>query len=201
MPAPPIDYTKLGRAFAAKADAPAGPASKLLAALAGARPKKPFSFVVNGMTITGEMILLGVGRELDIEGEVLAAMEERGLRETPESETAFELERATRVLTDAALDESGAKLGPLTLWRDVPKEVVANLYQDYLSHAAANDPAAYPLTAGEREAIAIAFQKKSEMLLRAFGARRLARFMTTSESPPASSPSAMSSHGDSSSAS
>lgn len=197
----PTDMSKLGRVFAAKADAPPGPASKLLAALAGARPKKPIAFVLNGIAVTGELVMLGVGRELDIEGEVAEAMRERGLAETPENETAFELERAMRALTDSALDESGAKLGGLSLWRDVPKEIVVDLYRDYLAHAAANDPASYPLTLAEREAIAMAIEKKSATLLRAFGARRLASYMTTSAGPPASSPTATYSPGDSSPAS
>lgn len=197
--------TKLAGAIAtAAADKPPA-AHRFAAAIASARPLKPIK--IPGLEVTALLTLIGTERALDIEADVTRAMLRRGLPETQLNGGIWELERARHVLAEAVLDDDPEKrtdpppIGTLADWGKLPKETIAALWSEYDDLSQEHDPADVALTDDERLVLAAAIEKKSVPLLRSFGAKRLTAWLLTTAAPPASSPTAESSPGDSSPAS
>jgi len=199
--------TKLGAAIA-QANGQSAPkssaANRFQAALAGHRVLRPITVpIVPGVEIAAVMTVVGSERSLDIEGEVAAAMEKRGLEQNVLNQGKFELELAIRTLTEAVLDSEAnpVPLGGLHDWGKPAPEVIGHLWMQYGELRAEHDPAIAELTKREVDEIRDAASKKNGPLLRYFGARRLAAYLLTLDDPPASSSTSMSSPGDSSPAS
>ncbi len=189
--------TKLAASLAGAAAAPATKASRILQALAGARPLRPITIPLIGLPAL--MTLVGSERELDIEGEVAKVMGARGLEAGLLNQTAWEIERARRVLADAVLDaDEKTPLGDLAAWGQMPKEVVIELWRWYIALSEEFDPSLAELTSAERAELEAAIEKKSAPLLRSFGVSRLATYLLTTAAERASSPTPRSTPGDSS---
>lgn len=196
--------TKLGGAIAGSVTA-ATVASRLASALAAARPLKPIA--IPGLKLTALLTLLGTERALDLEGVVRKAMQARGIPESPFHEGMWELERARHFLAEAVLDDDPAKsgnpppIGSLAEWGALPKETIAALWAMYDDLSQENDPVDVVLTPDDADIIRDAIVKKNAMLLRSFGARKLTAWLLTTAAQRASSPTAESSPGPTSSAS
>jgi hypothetical protein len=199
--------TKLGSAIA-QSNSQSAPktaaASRFQAALAGHRVLRPIAVpVAPGVELAAVMTVVGSERSLDIEGEVAAAMEKRGLEQNVLNQNKFELELAIRTLADAVLDSEAnpAPLGGLHDWGKLQPEVIGDLWMQYAELRTQHDPSVAELTEREVDEIRDAVSKKNGPLLRYFGARRLAAYLLTLGDPPESSSTSTSSPGDSSPAS
>ena len=196
--------TKLASAIAAQTrpqTAPkAGTAYRLQIALAGKRPFRPVTVRVHLVELDAVMTVVGSERSLDIEGEVAAAMEKRGLEQNVLNQGKFELELAWRTLAEAVLDseDNPAPIGTAAHWGQLAPEVVGDLWIQYCELRAEYDPSTTELTKEDADGIRDAIVKKNEPQLRYFGARRLSRYLLTLADPPASSSTERSSPGDSS---
>jgi hypothetical protein len=194
--------TKLGSALTGAAAAtPSTAPSRFQAALATARPFR--EVVIPGLELAALETLIGTERELDIEGEVTATMERRGLEAGIINQAAWELERARRVLAEVLLDPDPDKrsnpppIGTLADWGRVPKEIIVELWRRHTDFCEQHDPSFDKLTDEEVEELKLAVAKKNSAWLRSFGARRLASYLLTLDVPPASSPTPESGPGES----
>lgn len=174
-------------------------AGRLLAALEGRATKE---VTIAGTDLRGRMELLGAAATLDVEGEVIAAMDRRGVSQTELNVGTFETEKALRTLARCVKTLDGAEpLGTVEEWGAVSVVAISDLWRTYGDMREELDPISYPLTADEVAAINEAVEKKRADLLRWFGVRRLAAWLTTSGGPHAIFSAPRSSPGDSSPAS
>ena len=192
--------TKLGNAIDKGPAASKSPVTRLEAALAGKRPFKPVQVRVHGIPHDAVMTVIGSERSLDLEGEVVRAMDKRGLEQSVLTQGKFELELAWRTLAEAVLDSepNPVPFGTAEQWGRLVPEVVGDLWVQYAELRAEHDPQVAELTEDEVREIRDAVSKKNAPALRYFGASRLARYLLTSAGPPASSSIERSSPGDSS---
>jgi hypothetical protein len=191
--------TKLGELARGPASAPA--ASRFSAALAG---RQVFVDVeLPRLGLRGKMRLIGAGRTLDIEGQVVAAMASRGLTQDVLTQGDYETERALRTLAEAVRDPDDVTkpLGTVDEWAVLDIDAIAEVWRAYGDLREQHDPVAAEITAADWAAIREALEKKSAAALRFFGVRKLAVFMTTSGGPLPTSPTPRSSPGASSPAS
>lgn len=197
--------SRLGDALDKGTQAAPSVSRRLQAALASARVMKPIT--IPGLNITALLTLVGTERLVDLEGEVVSAMEKRNLSLDVVNVAVWELERARHVLAEAVLDDdlkvrsNPPPIGSLADWGKVSKEIIAWLWNEYSELSEEHDPFAVALTDSERAELAEALSKKNAPLLRSFGARRLAAWLTTSDVQLASSPTGTSSPGEPSPAS
>lgn len=191
--------TQLGKAIARTAPAASSAPSRFMAALAGKLVRKPITIPALGLEAV--LTLLGGERLLDIDGDVLRAMEKRGIELSVLTQGKFELETATRVLAEAILeagDTSTKPLGTVAEWGQLTPEVIGDLWRQYTDLREEHDPSIDELTSDEIVELRVAVSKKNGALLRVFGTRRLAAYLLTLDDPPASSETPKSSPGDSS---
>lgn len=197
--------SKISEALAKKkAPAPSSPASKLFRALAGRRVLEPM--IVPELELPAAMTLVGTDRLLDIEGEVVIAMAVRRLDAGILFQTQWELERAKRILAEAirevpedlAAVDLPPPLGTADEWGRLEPAVIVELQRKYYDLSECHDPSTDELSEDEVAAIRDAIEKKSPVLLRSFGVRKLSHFLLTSAAPPAGSSTETSSPGDSS---
>jgi len=190
--------TRLGAAQSSAAKAKAG--SRLQAALSGKRPVKPVTVHVHGIPHPAVMAVVGSERSLDLEGLANAAMDRRGLVQIELNQGKYELQLAYLTLAEAVLDseENPVPFGSASEWGLLAPEVIGDLWQQYGELRAAQDPSTIELTRDDVAGIREALEKKSDRLLRWFGARRLSRFLLTLVDPHANSSTGKSSPGDSS---
>ena len=196
--------TKLGTALAnaaAAAAASSSAPSRFMAALAGKRVLKPITIPALGLEAV--MTLLGSDRLLDIDGDVVRAMERRGLDRDGLNLGRYELETAKRALAEAIREPSDPSkpLGTVDEWGQLPPEVIGDLWRQFGDLREEHDPVESPLTSDEIVELRDAVSKKNGVLLRVFGARKLSAYLLSLDDPPASSSTPKSSPGDSSSAS
>lgn len=194
--------TKLGAALAS-APAPSSEptkAGRILAALARSRVREPI--VIPGLGLPAEMTLVGAERLLEIEGEVAAVMNKRGMGDQLSFAGAWELARATRTLADAIIDpdvkDAAAPFGSLTEWGALSREQIQELWRTYAELSEKHDPSIATLTDEDMELIRIAVVKKNATALQFFGAKRLTAFLVSMADQLASSKTPESSPGDSS---
>ena len=190
--------TKLGDAIPKGPAAGKSPVTKLQAALAGKRPFKPVR--IPGLELEAAMTVLGSERHLDIVGEVVSAMEERGIPQNVLNQGKFELDEAVRTLAQVvvASAQDPTPIGTASDWGQLAPEAIAELWVQYAELRAEHDPLVDALTEHEIREIRDAVSKKNGPALRYFGASRLARYLLTSADPHASSSIERSSPGDSS---
>jgi hypothetical protein len=198
--------TKLAQAIAAQTQAAprtgtaTGAASRLQTALAGRRVFRPVTVRVHLVELAAVMTVVGSERSLDLEAEVAAAMEKRGLEQNVLNQGKFELELAWRTLAEAVRDseQNPAPIGSAADWGELAPEVIGDLWIQYCELRAQQDPSTTELTRQEADEIRDAIVKKNEPLLRYFGVRRLSRYLLTLADPPASCSTSRSSPGASS---
>lgn len=190
--------TKLGSAIAQGSATSSPVATRFLAALQGRRPGKPIRIPV--LELDAYMALVGSERMLDLEGESLRAMDRRGIPRDPMNEAKYELDLALRMLAEAVTEseDSATPIGTVAEWGKLAPEAIAAMWLEYSALREEHDPVDVSLTPDDINEIRDAIVKKNAMLLRYFGPRRLASYLITSESQPASSPEPSSSPGDSS---
>lgn len=191
--------TKLGETLAAQPATPAAKASRFMAALTSSRVLEPITIPQLG--ITALMTVVGAEPLLAIEADLARSMKQRGLEAGILNEGVWELERALRTLSQAVLDDSDPAhppLGTLAEWGQVPKEIIADLWRMYADLCERHDPGEVALDEETIAALRDAVQKKNAPLLRSFGVRRLAAFLTTTDVQLSSSTTRGSSPGDSS---
>lgn len=196
--------TQLASAIASGAPAKLPAASRLLAALSGRRVLLPIT--VPGLDLPATMTLVGAERSIEIEGEVLAEMHKIGLDQSALTVPQYELARAVRFLADAVRERAPdgstdlpPPLGSLKEWGQLDPPIIADLWRTYGDLVEQRDPASIALTSEEMEEIRDAIAKKKPILLRCFGVRKLAGYLITTADQPASSPTATSEPGASSS--
>lgn len=191
--------TQLGKAIAKTAPAASSAPSRFMAALAGKRVLKPIT--IPSLGLEAVMTLLGSDRLLDIDGDVVRAMERRGLsRDDIMNLGRFELETAKRALAEAVLelgDPPTKPLGTVEEWGGVTPEVIGDLWRQYGDLREEHDPASAELTSEEILDLRGAVSKKNGVLLRVFGARKLSAYLLTLGDQPAISSTPRSSPGDS----
>lgn len=148
--------------------------------------------------------VLGHDEAQDVEAEVLRAMEAKQIAFSDATVLAYEAERAKCTLARAvrAPDARDLAFGTLDEWGKVDSDTLGacwHVYGDVRERLAPLDSPT--LDERTRTEILAAWSKKNTTLLRSFGVSALAIFLATTECPPASSPTATSSDGGSSSAS
>lgn len=180
--------TRLAHLNAGGATAAPKASSKMQAVLSGRRVIEPI--VLAGLDAPAMLVLVGSERFLDIEGEVLLAMEGRKIPSNMQHEGKFELEKAKRVLAEAVREHDPiAKaegrvpppFGTLADWGDVAPSIINAIWGQYAELVERYDPLGdvAELSALERMEILSALEKKSLASLRAFGLQSLCAFMLT----------------------
>lgn len=192
--------TKLAAAVAAS-NAKPPVATRLAIALAGERPWKPI--VVPMLGVDAALRLVGTLRHIELEGNTSSAMGARNLEQSVLTLTAWELERSVRLIADAVVELDHDKradaplFGSVDEWGQLPPAVIVELRRMYDDFAEQHDPSLDPLDPDERLEIDDAVKKKDPILLRHFGARKLAAWLTTTDVRPADSSNTKSLPGDS----
>lgn len=171
------------------------------AAFSGAQHFEDIVIKLGDRTVTAKMTLVGNAAMLDIEGDVVKAMSERGLEQGIETQGEYELERRRRALAVAVRDpaDTNEPFGSAEEWGDLAMPFLADAWRQYDDMVERLDPLAVPQPEELRALIAEAISKKNEVALRSFGVRQLATYLLTTAAPPASSPSPPSSPSESSS--
>lgn len=165
-------------------------ASALAAALSGVEHFEDVVVVLTGgVLVPGKMRLVGAAKALDIEGEVVAAMDVRGLVQNVLTQGEYELERAIRMLAEAVRDAEDTlkALGSVTEWGLVSQESINAMWLRYGDMREIHDPVSIPLTAEVVAEINAALSKKNSQLLRSFGVRTLSSYLLATADRPASS--------------
>lgn len=139
----------------------------------------------------------------EIEGETFATMKALDLAPSGFTGLAYDRERLARTLARAVRDPDDPKhekpFGSVDEWMKLDEDLIVACANCYADSRARLDPVGEDtLTAEDMQGIAAALQKKSAMGLRFFGVAKLALYMLTTASPPATSPTLPSSSGDSS---
>lgn len=139
----------------------------------------------------------------EVEGETYATMKALGLALDGVTGLTYDRERLARILARAVRDPDDPKhekpFGTVDQWMKLDEDLIVACANVYADTRARLDPVGEDsLTREEMIGIAAALQKKSAMGLRFFGVAKLALYMLTTASPPATSVTPPSSPGDSS---
>jgi hypothetical protein len=189
--------TRLGNLINSKPlQPPTGGATKMQAALSGSRVLE--AVLLPGLDTQAMMTLVGSERFLDIEGEVVLAMETRKLAPGTWNEGKFELERAKRVLAEAVREHDPlAKaegrvpppFGSLAEWGQLAPSIINAIWGQYAELVERFDPLADLTTLEPIEAMELraAIEKKNLSVLRSFGLQKLCAYLLTSGDQHASS--------------
>lgn len=133
-----------------------------------------------------------------IEGAVFREMEAHGLQPVPINSLSYDAARTRRTLAWAIreIGDHAKPFGSLEEWSALDTDLLSSIGVFYNTAREQLDPFGMAtLTKQDADEIRLAIEKKNPNLLRSYGIAKLSLYLLSMESPPATSPTPMSSSG------